>query len=181
MPAHDTSQPYRDAIRTLLRYAIVMAIFGLLIGISYQESTKKLPYDDAVAGVRVEAVHRLALVHGHVFTMGVFLPLGLAGALLLGRHVGGGEVSRRGLRWLTCGYLPFAAFSIALQLYKGYHVLLMARAGERDFAVIDAAVLGGSHVLRYGVWAVAHVGMGVSLGVFLVLLWRSLGRRATAA
>ena len=33
--------------------------------------------------------------------------------------------------------LPGAAVSLALHLYKGYHFLLMARAGERDLAVID--------------------------------------------
>ena len=172
---------YRRAIRLLIRYAIVLAIVGLLVGISYQESTKKLPYEDAAAGVRIESVYRLAMTHGHIFTMGVFLPLALAGALVLARKTGSRELGPGALRWLLWGYLPFAAASIALQLYKGYHFLLQVRAHERDFAVIDAAVMGGSHVLRYGVWAVAHVGMGVSLGVFLVLLWRSLGRRATTA
>ncbi len=165
---------YQRAIRTLIRYAVVMAIVGLLIGVSYQESSKKLPFSEAPAGVHLESVIHLALVHGHVFTLGVLLPLAMAGALVLARKVGGREVSPRGLAWLTRGYLPFAAASLALQLYKGYHVLLMARAGERDFALIDAAFMGGSHVVRYGVYAVVHVGMGVSLGVFLVLLWRSL-------
>lgn len=170
------SAPYRRTIRTVLRYAVVMAIVALLAGISFQESAKKLPFSDAPGGVRLEAVIHLALVHGHIFTMAVLLPLAMAGALVLARLAGGADLSSRSLRWLTRGFLPFAAASLALQLYKGYHVLLMARAGERDFAVIDAAFMGGSHILRYGVYAAAHVGMGVSLGVFLVLLWRSLGR-----
>ncbi|MEZ4387039.1 MAG: hypothetical protein R3D98_05595 [Candidatus Krumholzibacteriia bacterium] len=169
--------PYNRTIRTLLRFAIVMAVIGLLVGVSYQESAKKLPFADAPAGVHLESVIHLALLHGHVFVMAVLMPIALAGALVLGRLVGGAEVSARGLRWLTRGYLPLAAASLALQLYKGYHVLLMARAGERDFVVIDAAFMGGSHVLRYGLYAVVHTAMGVSLGVFLVLLWRSLGRR----
>ena len=169
--------PYRDVIRTVLRYAVVMAIIALLVGISFQESAKKLPFSEAPAGVRLEAVIHLALVHGHVFVMAVLMPLALAGALVLARLIGGRELSRRGLRWLTWGYLPFAAASLILQLYKGYHVLLMARAGERDFAVIDAAFMGGSHVLRYGIYALAHAGMGITLGVFLVLLWLSLPRK----
>ncbi len=173
LPSH-----YQRAIRILIRYAIALAIVGLLVGISYQESTKKLPYADAPAGVRIESVYRLAMTHGHIFTMGVFLPLALAGALVLARKVGGRELGPGALRWLLLGYLPFAVASIALQVYKGYHFLLLARAGERDLAVIDAAVMGGSHVLRYGIWAVAHVGWGVSLGVFLVLLWRSLPGRS---
>jgi hypothetical protein len=170
----DLPDPYRRAVRILLRYAIAMAIVGLLIGISYQESAKKLSHDDAPAGFHLEATIHLALVHGHVFVMGVLVPIAMAGALVLARRIGGGEVSGRGLAWLLRGFLPLAAASLALQLYKGYHILLMARAGERDLAVIDHAFMGGSHVLRYAVYAVVHTGMGVSLGAFLVLLWRSL-------
>jgi len=169
---------YRALLRLLVRYAIVLAVVGLLVGISYQESTKKLPYDVAEAGLRIESVYRLAMVHGHIFTMGVFLPLTLAGMLLIARKVGGRDLGPGALRWLRWGYLPFAAASVALQLSKGYHVLLAVRGGEVDFAVIDAAILGGSHVVRYAVWAAVHVGWGVSLGAFLVLLWRSLRRAA---
>ena len=176
MTRPDLPESYRSVVRTVIRYAVVMAFVGLLVGISFQESAKKLPFDDAPAGVHLESVIQLALVHGHVFVMGVLLPLTLAGALLMALRVGGRELSPRGLAWLVRGYLPLAAGSLALHLYKGYHVLLMARAGERDFAVIDQAFLGGSHVLRYGVYAVIHAGMGVALGVFLVFLWRSLRR-----
>ena len=128
MSVAELSPSYRRAVRILLRYAIVMAIIGLLIGISYRESTKKLPYEEAPAGVRLESVMSLALVHGHVFLMGMLMPIGLAAALVLARRAGGAEVSGRSLGWLTRGYLPFAAASVLLQLYKGYHVLLMARA-----------------------------------------------------
>jgi hypothetical protein len=167
-------------VRILLRYAIVMALIGLLIGISYQESSKKLPHEAVPLGFHLEAVIHLALVHGHVFTVGVLMPLAMAGALLLARRVGGRPVSGRGLAWLLYGFLPAAAASLVLQLYKGYHILLMARAGERDLAVIDHAFMGGSHVLRYGIYAVVHTVMGVTLGAFLVLLWRSLGRGQSA-
>ena len=181
MSTTELSAGYRRTIGALLRYAIVMAILGLLIGISYQESAKKLPHAEAGAGFHLEATIHLALVHGHVFVVGVLIPIAMAGALVLARRIGGGEVSARGRGWLVYGYLPLAAASLALQLYKGYHILLMARAGERDLAVIDHAFMAGSHLLRYGVYAVVHTGMGVSLGVFLVLLWRSLGRGARAA
>jgi len=178
MPQSDTVSPDRQTIRTLLRYAIIMAFFGLLIGVSFQESSKKLPFSEAPAGIHLESVIHLALVHGHVFMLGVLMPLAMAGALVLARKVGGSGVSLLGQRFLTRGYLSFATLSLVLQLYKGYHVLLMARAGERDFAVIDAAYMGGSHLLRYGVYAVVHTGMAVTLGVFLVMLWRSLKDRS---
>jgi len=167
----------RSTVRTLIRYSIVMAIVGILIGIAYQESAKKLPYEAMPGGQHLEAVIHLALVHGHFFTLGVLLPLALAGALVLAGKAGGAEVPRWAQRTLTRGYLTFAALSLALQLYKGYHFLLMARGGERDFAVIDEAFMGGVHAVRYVVYAVVHTGLGVTLGAFLVALWRSLGRR----
>ena len=98
-----------------------MAIVGLLIGISYQESAKKLPFSETGGGQHLEAVIHLALVHGHVFTLGGILPLAMAGALVLARKTGGAEVPAWAQRTLTRGYLPFAAASLALQLYKGYH------------------------------------------------------------
>lgn len=168
-------------IRSLIRFAIVMAIFGLLIGVSYQESAKKLPFSDIPGGQHLEAVIHLALVHGHVFTLGVLLPLAMAGTLALARKAGGAEVPAWAQRTLTRGFLPFAAGSLALQLYKGYHFLLMARGGERDFAVIDEAFMGGVHALRVGIYAVVHSGMGITLGVFLVAVWRSLGRKNSGA
>lgn len=167
---------YRAAVRTLLRYAIVMAVIGLLSGVAYQESAKKLPIGTAGAGLHLEATIGLALVHGHVFTVGMLMPLAMSGALLMARRAGGREVSGRALNWLLRGYLPAAAATTALQLVKGYHVLLAVRGGQTDLAAIDHAFLGGQHVLRYALYGVSHTVLGVCLGVFLVALWRSLAR-----
>jgi len=168
---------YRGALRAVIRYTVVMAFVGLLIGISFQESAKKLPFAAAPAGVHVEAVLPLALVHGHVFVMTVLMPLAMAGALLMSLRIGGSPVSRRSLLWLTRGYQSFAAASVMLMLVKGYHVLLAVRGGQTDFAAIDDGFLGGHGVWRYAIYAFAHAGLGVTLGVFLVALWRSLSRR----
>lgn len=168
---------YTKPVRVLIRYAIAMAVFGLLVGIAFQESAHKLPYSEAPAGLHLEAVLPLALVHGHVFMLGMLLPLALAGALVLALQAGGRPVGSVALSWLTRGFLPFAAATVALQLFKGYFILLAVRHGQTDLAVIDAAFMGGSATLRYAVYAVIHSGMGITLGVFLVALWRSLGVR----
>jgi hypothetical protein len=175
LPGH-----YRRALLALIRYAVVMVFVGLLAGIAFQESAKKLPHAEAGAGLRLEAVFILSLVHGHVFVMAVILPLVLGTALLMARQAGGREVGPRGLAWLVWGYLPFAAAAAALQLVKGYHVLLAVRGGQADLAAVDAAFLGGAHVLRYVLYGLVHGGLGVTLGVFLVALWRSLRPRGAA-
>lgn len=168
---------HRTALRTLIRYAVVMAVVGLLVGVAFQESAKKLEYGDVPAGLYLESIQPLALVHGHVFQLGVLLPLAMAGALVLGMRAGGAPVGPRATAWLTRGYLTCAAASLILQLYKGYHVLLSVRGGDVDLAAIDAALFGGVAAVRHGIYGVAHTGMAVSLGVFLVALWRSLSQR----
>jgi hypothetical protein len=172
-----TPAEYAGTLRTLLRYAIAMAIFGLLVGLAYQESAHKLTPAAAPGALRLAAVLPLALVHGHVFTLGVLMPLALAGALVLARQAGGRPVGPRALAWLTGGFLPFATATMALQLFKGYFVLLAVRHGQVDLAAVDAAFMGGSAVLRYTIYAFVHTGMALTLGVFLVALWRSLGRQ----
>lgn len=175
-PAH-----YTAAFRTVLRYVIVMVVVGLLAGISFQESVKKLDFADVSRGLHIEARIHLALVHGHVFVTSVLLPLALVGALHFALRVGARPLSRRGIRWLTWGVLPASAGTVALMLYKGYHFLLNVRWGATNLAAVDASYFGGVHVLRYGVYGAVHAALGVSLVVFLALLWRSLRPRAGEA
>ena len=169
-------QHQRDALRTRLRFASVMTIVALLSGVLFQESSKQLEYAEAPPGLRLEAVLSLALVHGHVFVTAVLIPLAMAGALVLARQAGGAELGRKPLAWLTRGYLPCVSAALALMLYKGYHVLLSVRHGARDLDQVDAAYFGGLTWLRHGVYGAAHIGMAVSLGVFVIALGRSLRR-----
>jgi len=172
-PAH-----YRSAVRMLLRYAVIMLVFGLLAGVAFQESSKKLPLGPVADGfTRWDATVHLALVHGHALLIGVLVPVMLASMLHLGRVYGGGELGRRGLAWALRLYVPFSALAVALMLYKGYHVLLSVRFGKTDMAGIDEALFAGSKALRHGVYGLSHVAMAVGLGIFGWCLWRSLGRR----
>jgi hypothetical protein len=167
---------YRDATKTILRYAAVMTIVALLSGVLFQESSKKLDYAAIAPGARLEAVLSLALVHGHIFLTAVLIPIAMASALFLARRIGGAELTPTPLKWLTRGYLPFVTLTVVLMLYKGYHTLLSVRSGARDFDAIDASYFGGFVWLRHGVYGVTHIAMAVSLGVFVVALWRSVKR-----
>ncbi len=168
-PAH-----YRSATRVLLRFAIVMTVVGLLSGVLYQESSKKLDFDTVDPGLRLHATIHLSLVHGNIFVTCVLLPLALAGMLFLARKSGGAPVGPRAVAFLTRGYLPFVTATVVLMLYKGYHFLLMARGGEMSLAEIDASFFGGIPALRASVYGLVHTGMAVTLVVFMVAMWRSL-------
>lgn len=166
---------YRATVRSTLRFALLMVLFALITGVLFQESSKKLGYDKAGAGLHLEAVLHLALVHGHAFLVTVLIPIAMAGALVLGRKAGGGEVSPRATAFLVRGYLPFGTAAVLLMLYKGYAVLLAVRGGDTDLAAVYGGLFGGVKALRYGIYGVVHVGMAVTLGWFCVALWRSLG------
>lgn len=170
LPAH-----YTAAIRSLLRFALIMVIIGLLSGIAFQESSKKMTLAPSTGGLsHLDAVLPLALVHGHILVIGVLFPVAMASVLYLARTCGGSEVSRRALRWTVGVYVPFVSVSVALMLYKGYHVLLSARAGVTDMARIDGEFFAGSRVLRNGLYGLSHAGMGLALCVFVWCMWRSL-------
>lgn len=169
---------YRDATRVLLKFAIVMAILGLLTGIAYQESAKKL--GDLDPGFRLQVTIHLALVHGHILLISTILPLVLAGMLFLARKAGGSTISNRSVRWLTRGFLPFSAATVALMLYKGYHFLLAARRGVESLAEVNESFFGGAETIRYAVYGFVHAGMGITLTLFLIAVWRSLRTGPTA-
>ena len=120
-------------------------------------------------------------MHGHAFLVTVLLPIAMAGALLLARKAGGGEVSPRATAFLVRGYLPFGTLAVLLMLYKGYAVLLAVRGGNTDLGAVYAGLFGGVKALRHGIYGLVHVGMAVTLGWFCVALWRSLGRSRSAA
>lgn len=168
-PAH-----YRTTVRVYLRFALVFLVVGLLSGVAFQESSKKFDPSEAGDIGYWDANLRLALVHGHIFFIGVLLPVALLGMMHLAWAHGGAEVGPKAMRWTTRLYLPCAAVTVALMLYKGYHVLLSARFGSTDLAAIDAAYFGGITALRHTVYGLAHVGMAVGLGIFVWSLWRSL-------
>ena len=166
---------YRALYRTWLRFAIVMMLFGLLAGLSFEESAKHAPVSAALpAGAHLEATLPLALVHGHAFLIGAVLPLALLFMLHLGLTMGFHPLGARTLRWATWLYLPGSALSVALMLYKGYHWVLGVRFGHTDFAAWNAAFFGGNAALRAALYGLAHSAMSLGLGILAIAFWRSM-------
>jgi urea transporter len=181
MANNPTSYPdhYVQTVRTLLRFALIMMIVSLLSGILFQESSKKLPHQPVAEGFsRWDATVHLALVHGHAMMIGVLVPVALAGMLHLARACGGKVINPRPLALARRLYLPAAAATLALMLYKSYHILLSARWGKTDPQQIHDALFGGVTAVRHGVYGASHVLMAVGLGIFAWTLWRSLRKTA---
>ncbi|HZU52951.1 MAG TPA: hypothetical protein VFF77_03590 [Holophagaceae bacterium] len=170
---------YRALYRTWLRFAIVMMIFGLLIGLSFEESAKRAPVSDLLpAGKHLEAILPLALVHGHAFLLGAVLPMMMVFMLHLGLTLGFRPLGAKTLKTATWLYLPGSALSVALLLYKGYHWILGVRFGHTDFAAWNGAFFAGNHALRAASYGIAHTAMSVGMAVLVIAFWRSMGTRA---
>lgn len=175
-------EPYRRFYRTHLRYALIMLLFGLLAGIAFQESTRKLPISSTVpAGMHLESILALALVHGHAILIGVVLPLAATWALHIGLILGAAPLSSRSLKWVTRLYIPGSVVSVLLMLWKGYHFVLGVRGGTLDLGALNRSFLFGNHALRAAVYGASHTAMAVGLGILVVALWSSLSREASQA
>lgn len=172
-------QHYQAFYRLFLRFSVVMMIAALLMGILFQESSKKAPVSEMLpAGPHLESVFALSLVHGHAFLIGALIPLALSWMLYLGLQLGFRPLSEKTLRWTSRLYLPSATVAILLMLYKGYHFLLGVRSGNLDFAGLNASLFMGSHALRASVYGLTHTAMAVGLSIALIAFWKSM--KATA-
>ncbi|MBL0313625.1 MAG: hypothetical protein IPP78_13125 [Holophagaceae bacterium] len=173
------SDHYRRFYRTQLRYALIMLLFGLLAGIAFQESVKKLPISASVpAGMHLESILYLALVHGHAILIGTLLPLATIWALHIGLILKAAPLSARSLKWTAALYIPGSAMSVLLMLLKGYTFVLGVRHGTMDLAGLNHGFMFGNHALRAVLYGASHAAMATGLVVLGVGLWRSLGKEA---
>jgi hypothetical protein len=165
---------YQRLFRCYLRFVIVMMIVALLLGITFQESAKKTPFSMLSAGVHLETIINLALVHGHAFMIGVLIPMAVTWMLYLGLALGYPPVGEKPLRVGSWHYLPASVVAILLMLYKGYHFQLAARGGQTDFAAINEAYFMGNHVLRALAYGLTHTAMAVGLGILVISFWKTM-------
>lgn len=172
------SEPYKRFYRTHLRFALVMILVALLAGVCFQESGKKVHITEAVpVGAHLEYILTLALLHGHIFLVGVLIPLAFTWMLHLSASLGLEPLSGRTLGWTSAFYIPGAILTVLLMLLKGYHFVLGVRHGALDYPALNETFLGSSHALRAGAYGFAHFIMALGMGILGVGLWRSLKSR----
>lgn len=176
IPSH-----YRPIYRTYIRFALVMMVIALLLGIAFQESAKKAPISAALpAGIHLESTINLALVHGHAFLIGVLIPLAVTWISYLGLSLGFAPLSEKSLNWATRLYLPGSAVAVLLMLYKGYHILLGVRRGDIDLSHLDSTLFLGSHALRAAAYGLTHTAMALGLFIFVFSFWKTMGKSSNA-
>jgi hypothetical protein len=162
-----------------VKFALSMSVLGLLMGIAYQESTKKAPISDVLPlGAHLEATYHLSLVHGHSLLMGCILPLTVLWLLYLGTRMNRPALSENLLSIGSKLYLAGTAVATILMIYKGYHLLLGVRgedflAGKQTFEAIQHSFFGGEEAIRKTVYALSHIALSGGFFTLVFGFWKS--------
>jgi hypothetical protein len=169
------SPSYAAAVRALLRFSAGMMVAGSLAGLVFREMRRVLPAGemrgpDAPPSAQIalrEAQDLLNLVHGHVFQMGVFIPIACAASLVLSKLAGAPEIREKSLRVAVRLTRMGAAAATALLVWKAFWTALAVRdacatGGPASVNMVDieASLFGGSRALRAILYAVAHLMLG---------------------
>jgi hypothetical protein len=168
-------QHYKTNVIVWIKYMLIMLLLGLVMGIVYAESAKKVPLTGFGVDTSFYANYLLSLLHGHTMMFGVFIPLAIVALLLLPVVLLKTKpLSANLLRAISGIYIPSAVVSVGLLLYKAYATQLMVRGGNLDFVAIDHALFGANHTLRVVIYALPHTGFAIGLLLLIVGVWKSL-------
>jgi|GEM_PF-997711 len=165
---YELPRHYKMLYASFLRLACTMILFAFLMGILHRESTRHLGYSKLAPGFHWESVYHLALLHGHIFMIGVILPLTTLVMLQFALFLGAEPLSEASTIWGKRLYHWGAGLTLLLFLYKGYHYVLSVRSGILDFSHIEAAYFGGQTLLKACFYGISHTSMGFGLSLFAV-------------
>lgn len=185
-------EPYRVAVRRLVRLAAVLLFVGLCVGVystdvvrayRYGPRARAIPAAERQGRAEVEvppellweATMDLRLSHGHIVLIGGVLPLCIAAALVTLHHAGAQPVGGMTLEAFFWTYAVGATAAMALILYKGIHYAEAVRGGDFDFAEIQRTLFGGSRALKGAAYGLSHSVLAGAVGIIGVALWRSAG------
>lgn len=173
---HHSNLPrhYQKLYASFIRLACYMAFFALGTGILFRESTRKLSETVLQPGMHWDISYHLALVHGHIFLIGVLIPVALLGIVHLAFGLNGKALPEKYTAWGGRLYHIGAGLTAILILYKGYHYVLSARAGNLDLQAIQQHYFAGQVMLRQIVYGISHTSLGTGLGIILVGVLQSL-------
>ncbi len=167
------SEPYRKAVRILLLNACAAFVAGVFSGLVTTEVRATIPFSKVPPGMNLEATLHLMLVHGHIITLLVLVPVAMAGMLVFARAAGGKEIASKFLPRFAALYLFGAWLSVALLFVRGFQVAYLAKGGETDFDAIAERVLFNAPV-RFAVYLVAHVALTLGILAFVYHVAKSL-------
>lgn len=159
---------YRTILTSQIRFAALMSIFAMVMGLFYREFSR--PFFEGIAlEDRFLYSHFMELVHGHTFLLGAAIPLGMAlMTYLVKDHLA--EKDFRSMRVRFIAYIFSSSAALLLMIYKG--VSFIMGAGQ-PLDVIDASLFFGNPLLRGIMFGLSHVVLFWALGEYMFRVFRA--------
>jgi hypothetical protein len=166
MPNDDAT--YQRLTRLQVRYAALMGILSLVMGLIYREFARPF-FEGIPLEQQLTYSHVMEQVHGHTFLVGAAVPavMALLTFLVLG-NLDAKVLGKMLLRFKV--YIISSAVTVALMLYKG--LAFVAGAGQ-PLDAIDAALFFGSRWFRASLFGLAHVVLFWAAGEYLFHVFRA--------
>ena len=165
-------QELKSLLAKIARFAIIMIIVGLVVGVFYREYSKKLLFKFPL-DTQVFVGRHFSLAHGHTILLGAAIPLllGLL-AFLLQEFDGKKSEMYRLLSKVFNFYMIGAIASLILLYYKGSAFIYIFRKNPAEsFNVIEKSLFFGIDLLRIFLYLIFHAIWGVSLIYFVGVLF----------
>ena len=147
----------KEHIWMIFRFALIMVIVGLVLGVYGREITRPL---EKVMELdqRVWIQNLITMTHGHALFHGAMLPMMMAFAAYLFRE----DISQdsRALGTMKKAFIVYMIGSVlmlALSTYKGTaYVLGIAGDPTRTMEMVNESLFSGSIILRSILFAIVH-------------------------
>jgi hypothetical protein len=164
---------HQQIIRRQVRYAALMSVVALVMGLFYREFSRPF-FKDLGLEQQMLYGHFFELVHGHTFLLGAAIPITMALMLFLvrGELVDINALLRLSVRFNA--YIWASAAALVLMLYKG--IAFVVGAGQ-SLDAIDASLFFGSRILRGVLFGAAHIALFWALGEYMYRLFRASKRK----
>lgn len=147
----------KQHIWMIFRFALIMVIVGLVLGVYGREITRPL---EKVMGLdqRLWVQNWVMMTHGHALFHGAVLPMMLAVAAYIFRE----DITKdtKALTTLKKAFIVYMVGSVlmlVLSLYKGTsYVLMIANDPALTLEMVNETLFGGSIALRSILFAIVH-------------------------
>jgi len=164
-------QEWKSLLVRIIRFAIIMLIVVLIVGLFYREYSRKFLFKYPMT-TQTSVGHHLSLAHGHTALLGTIIPFFLAFLIFIIKGSDRDNEIFRTLKKVFGFYIIGALASLFLLYYKGSAIIyLFQRSPELSLEAIDKTLFFGNELLRLLLYFLSHTIFGVSLVYFLGMVF----------
>lgn len=160
-------QELKSLLVRIIRFAIIMLIVALIVGLFYREYSRKFLFKYPI-NTQTSVGFHLSLAHGHTVLLGTIIPFFLAFLIFMLKGFDQANEMFMTLKKVFGFYILGSVASLFLLYYKGSAIIyLFQKSPELSLKAIDNSLFFGNELLRLLLYSLSHTIFGVSLVYFL--------------